>query len=432
MRLEIAMHIVYWAHSYREEDAAINNYFGILIEQASRMIVNFDPPSKTVNSSKLEQNLRSCDGMVAVLSWRESGPSQYILYEIGLSLRARKPLVVFVDDRLPDEVLPLRVLQRRYSHRTYFRQVREHSHALRELITYMGDPPPPRYQPSSGQRACGLVGTRALDAKSRTLLHDLLHRRGYRSVELERTDVKNPLFFEPFEHLTSLDVAFRCVDSHSRISHYWAGCLSVAAVPLITVTTDPAHKFSDKYPMEFQPRPANLDNQPLLDVLAAEFDLYEQDFLKVQDPEAIERYTRMQVQAGVLAGRYEADTRKQFMEVVMGDQYNVSGQAGAVGPGAHAHDMTFTQVWEQLESSVDFVRLADELKQLRQAMNQEAVEPAHQLSAGAVAAAEQSARQKDGPKVIEYLKSAGKWALQLAEKIGVGVATAVLKGALGL
>jgi hypothetical protein len=30
------MHIVYWAHSYRDEDAAINRHFGILIEQAER------------------------------------------------------------------------------------------------------------------------------------------------------------------------------------------------------------------------------------------------------------------------------------------------------------------------------------------------------------------------------------------------------------
>ena len=69
------MQIIYWAHSYRDEDAAINRHFGILIEQAERMIVNFDPPSKSVNAAKLDQNLRACDGMVAVLSWRASGPS---------------------------------------------------------------------------------------------------------------------------------------------------------------------------------------------------------------------------------------------------------------------------------------------------------------------------------------------------------------------
>src|SRR6476646_5483909 len=138
------MQIVYWAHSYRDEDANINRHFGILIDQAERLIINFDPPSKSVNAAKLEQNLRGCDGMVALLTWRATGPSPYILYEIGLCLRARKPLLVFVDDRLPSDILPGRILQRRFSHRTYFRQVREHAYALRALKTYMGDPPPPR------------------------------------------------------------------------------------------------------------------------------------------------------------------------------------------------------------------------------------------------------------------------------------------------
>src|SRR5712691_1589655 len=158
------MHIVYWAHSYREEDAAINRHFGILIEQAERMIVNFDPPSKSVNESKLQQNLSSCDGMVAVLTWRATGPSPYILFEIGLALRARKPVVVFVDERISGDVLPPRVMQQRFSPRTYFRQVREHVQGLRVLKAYMGDPPPTRYQPSTDQRGCGLVGLAGLTA----------------------------------------------------------------------------------------------------------------------------------------------------------------------------------------------------------------------------------------------------------------------------
>ncbi len=40
---ELSMQIVYWAHSYRDEDASVNKYFGVLIEKAS----------KNVNSSKL-------------------------------------------------------------------------------------------------------------------------------------------------------------------------------------------------------------------------------------------------------------------------------------------------------------------------------------------------------------------------------------------
>ena len=173
------MHIIYWAHSYRKEDAPLNNHFGILIEQSERMIVNFDPPSPSVNESKLAQNLRSCDGMVAVLSWRDRGTSPYLIYEVGLSLRARKPLAVFIDDRLPTNILPSRILQRRFSHRTYFRQFREHTDALRLLRSSMGDPPPSRYQPNASQRTCGLVGLRPLDRNSKNFIHNFVALRGF-------------------------------------------------------------------------------------------------------------------------------------------------------------------------------------------------------------------------------------------------------------
>lgn len=426
------MQIVYWAHSYRQEDAEINKHFGILIEQAARMIVNFDPPSKQVNGSKLEQNLRSCDGMIAVLSWRPSGPSPYILYEIGLSLRARKPLLVFVDDRLPNDLIPMRVLQRRYSHRTYFRQVREHTHALSELKTYMGDPPAPRYQPSVNQRTCGVVGLRALQSEVRGGLERYVHERGYHSIDLDRVRAENPLAFGAFEYLADLAISLRCVDGRARSSQYWAGCLSAAAVPSICFTCNKAYVFSDSFPTEFQPRLAEAATETLNATIGCELDLYEQDFLKVQDPTAIERYTLMQVQAGDLNGRYEADTRRQYVEVIMGDKYDVSGQAGAVGPQAHAHDMTFNQVWNQLQGSIDLGQLAEELGRLHDAMQKDATEPGHRMAAGAVSAAEQSAREKDGAKVVEYLKAGGKWALSVAEKIGVGVATSALKGALGI
>jgi hypothetical protein len=427
------MQIVYWAHSYRDEDAAINRYFGLLIETAEQMLVNFDPPSKFVNAAKLEQNLRGCDGMVAVLSWRATGPSQYILYEIGLALRARKPLAVFVDDRLPDDVVPLRVLQRRYSHRTYFRQVREHRHALAALKAYMGNPPPPRYQPSAGRRACGVIGLGAFEPSRRARVRTFVTERGYRLVDLDRIDAENPLSFDRFEHLASLHVALRCAESRVLASRYWTGAVGATVIPCIALTTDPGYRFSDRFPRDFQPRLADAGGAPPIEqVLAMEFDLYEQDFLTAEHPDAIERYTRMQVQAGALDGRYETDTRRQFVEVIMGDQYNISGQAGAVGPGAHAHDISFTQVWNQLEGRIDLGKLAEELKRLREAMDREAAEPAQKLAAGAVAAAEQSVRQKDGPKALEYLKTAGKWAFSVAEKIGVDLAKEALKGALGL
>ena len=116
---------------------------------------------------------------------------------------------------------------------------------------------------------------------------------------------------------------------------------------------------------------------------------------------------------------------------IVGDTYN-AGQVGAQGPGAHAHDMTFNQLWSQSGRSIDLQALAGELSTLRQHLRQEAVEPEHDVAIGAVANAEVAAKEGNGPKTLEWLGKAGNWTLDNAAKIGVGVATAALKTALGL
>ena len=107
------------------------------------------------------------------------------------------------------------------------------------------------------------------------------------------------------------------------------------------------------------------------------------------------------------------------------DTYNIQGQAGAVGPKVHAHDMTFQQ------NSPDLPRLAEELARLHAAMKRETAGTAEQDEAiDAVAAAEDAARQGDGPTVLRHLKAAGKWALGAAEQIGVTIATEAIKRAI--
>jgi len=118
-------------------------------------------------------------------------------------------------------------------------------------------------------------------------------------------------------------------------------------------------------------------------------------------------------------------------DVQVGDQYNVN-QAGAVGPNAHAHDMNFNQNYAQIDSSINLLRLADELSRLQKAMMKEAIEAEHSIAIGEVAKAEKAAKAKDVSKVAEHLNSAGKWALDIASKIGVPVAVEVLKKSLGI
>jgi hypothetical protein len=109
------------------------------------------------------------------------------------------------------------------------------------------------------------------------------------------------------------------------------------------------------------------------------------------------------------------------------DTYNIPGQAGAVGPGAHAHDNTF----QQIQGSIDLPKLAEELGRLREAMKGRAMGTREQDKAiGAVADAEGAAVKGDGHSALRHLKSAGQWALKIAEGIGVPVAIEALKKAM--
>src|SRR5260221_382392 len=118
-------------------------------------------------------------------------------------------------------------------------------------------------------------------------------------------------------------------------------------------------------------------------------------------------------------------------EVQHMDTYNVSGQAGAVGPNAHAHDMTFNQIKTQGGETIDLPQLAQQLSTLRTKIKEQAVDTEHDEAIGAVAAAETAAKKGDGSKVMESLAKAGRWALDIATQIGVGLAVEAIKSAIG-
>jgi hypothetical protein len=119
-------------------------------------------------------------------------------------------------------------------------------------------------------------------------------------------------------------------------------------------------------------------------------------------------------------------------ELIMGDKYEVHGQAGAVGPQPHMHDVTFVQIWDQSGQTIDLTKLAEDLSTLRQAMLKESAGPEHYAEVGAVASAEIEAKNGNGPQVLQCLSKAGKWAFDIASKIGAEMAVAAIKKASGL
>ena len=116
----------------------------------------------------------------------------------------------------------------------------------------------------------------------------------------------------------------------------------------------------------------------------------------------------------------------------MGNKYDLKGQAGAVGPGAHAHGLNFNQHWKQYSSEIDLNRLAGELSKLRDSLKQKSDEPGHYRAIAEVSEAEVASQANDGPKALEHLKKAGKWAFSVAENNGTTVAAEALKKAMDL
>lgn len=145
---------------------------------------------------------------------------------------------------------------------------------------------------------------------------------------------------------------------------------------------------------------------------------------------ASRRATSPKAQIVVLAEHIKGDIKINQGGNMAGDNtYNVN-QAGAVGPNAQASNMTFNQIWHKEQTKIDLIVLQADLALLRQAMRKEATSLEQDAAVGEIASAEYAAQKQDGPAVIQHLKTAGKWALDVAEKIGVNVATEALKAAL--
>jgi hypothetical protein len=124
-----------------------------------------------------------------------------------------------------------------------------------------------------------------------------------------------------------------------------------------------------------------------------------------------------------------APTAIEGPTVIKGDTNIVTGQAGAVGRRSKVSKSTFQQI--QAGASIDLPKLAEELGRLHAAMKGEATGTREQDKATvAVADAEEAALKGDGSAALQYLRSAGKWTLGIAEKISVPLAVEVLKRAI--
>jgi hypothetical protein len=109
-------------------------------------------------------------------------------------------------------------------------------------------------------------------------------------------------------------------------------------------------------------------------------------------------------------------------------KFNLSGNSGQIGSVGDNNQVSFANntPLRQFES-IDLLTLANDLARLIEAMKKECKETEHYAAIAEVDKAQKAAKSKDVSKVKEYLKLSGKWALDIASKIGADIAVEALK-----
>ena len=417
------MSIVYFAHSYRERDAGVVDFFARLI-QSEGLTLSLDPPSDAVNGAKLQRHLNASDGLIAVLSRRPEGTSPHILFEINLAVKTGTPLLVFVEDTISTNVLSYRIPQQRFSQRWYLREVREHRHVLKAFKPFLHEYSPPRFRPATAKRSCVVTGQHTMSVPV---------AEGIQAWIEEHADYETTLLpaeLDPYRNYEILRSANVAVTLQASQPTYSDGLLAGIGIPTISLTWTGSPAEIDWPPEEYRPRLVTDDST--LATLQQEFTLFEEDFLDLPNQEAVDRYAALLVD---LQGTYDELTRDYVQEVVMGDKYVASGQTGAMGPNAHVHDVTFNQIWNafsQTDGGRDLDALAEDLEKLRVHLRKQETSRQQDAELAEIAAAASAAENQDGPAVMRHLAKAGTWALGAATAIGTALAAAAIRSAAGL
>jgi hypothetical protein len=148
-----------------------------------------------------------------------------------------------------------------------------------------------------------------------------------------------------------------------------------------------------------------------------------------KNEEAVERISQTEIDS-VMEKRVYKDCTI-FERSAMRDVYQ-AGQAGAMGPGARAENINFIQILRDAIGDHSLADLAADLERLRAVMLSESKSAEQDAAVAAVAKAEAAAKKGEAEGVCGYLKGAGKWALDVATKVGTAVAQKAIEKSMGL
>lgn len=332
------MQLIYYAHSYREIDNPINEFFQELMVD-EELIPSLDPQSDSLNTAKPERHLRSTDAMVVVIPQRDPAPSEYIRWEVELGLRARRPQLVFVEDTLADDLVPPGILQRRFSRRRLIREVRDHRAALRILKSYIGTDPPPTYHPTSARRRCAIIGSSRFDHETLRGLFQYLEKSNYSPVVVKRSK-RLPDGIAAEEVVRRAAMCVTLVEGLTPAEFYSLGIARASLTPTIAITLDPAYPYSKVTPMEYQPRFVRKgDSDDLLRTIEREITIFEEDYLELKEEKQVHRYREYRdavMRTRPNDGNYSHEDRQRAFVVIQNAEVDMSTNkvqvSNVVGP----------------------------------------------------------------------------------------------------
>lgn len=283
------MQLIYYAHSYRPIDNPINEFFQeLMVDEA--LTPSLDPQSDRLNTAKPERHLRCTDAMVVVLPQRDPTPSEYIRWEIGLGLRARRPQLVFVEDTLADDLVPQGILQRRFSRRRLLREVRDHRAAVRTLKSYIGTDPPPTYHPTSLRRRCAVIGGSQFGSEPLKALLAYLEKCNYSPVVVNQ-GARLPDEMAAEDSVRRAAMCVTVVEGLTPAEIYLLGAARASLTPTIAITLNAAYLYSEVTPKEYQPRFVRKgDTADLLRTVEQEIAIFEEDYLELKEEWQVHRY----------------------------------------------------------------------------------------------------------------------------------------------
>ena len=264
------------------------------------------------------------------------------------------------------------------------------------------------------------------------MVPELIESRGYGPLELSETILFSPDNLKIYEAVACADIAFCLVDSKTPESQFLRGAIQSTFIPSIDFSVNAGYSFNPDIPEELQARVVRKDKASITQMINAEFDICEEDFIELDREEEVEVYTNLLIEVASQKGRYTEGTRNYFVNgVYMESKYkNTGGNVGAFGDKAHAENVI--QVSNQSLDSIDMETLVSELSTLWKKAREEATDVEHDRAVLEIREAEEALKSGDKSKVIGHLKSAGKWALDVATKIGTGVAAEAIKKSIGL